>query len=112
MQGLQQGNFAGGVDAANFNYSPFLPDGTINFDAGQILFEVAWQRPQDYDLTTGLADPYSNRTNGSRLPAQSRVYQALKVVSEFNHGKFEQTIEGGGENFLFAVNHQRINFFG
>ena len=97
---LQQGNFAGGVDAANFNYSPFLPDGTINFDAGQILFEVAWQRPQDYDLTTGLADPYSNRTNGSRLPAQSRVYQALKVVSEFNHGKFEQTIEGGLYQFI------------
>lgn len=91
---IQQGSIAGGVSAREFNYNAFLPDGTINFDASQILFEVAWQRPQDYDLQTGLADPYSNNPNAPRQPLQSRVYTAQKCISEFNKGKFEQTIEG------------------
>lgn len=91
---MQQGSMAGGVTAKEFNFSAFLPDGTINFDASQIMFEIAWQRPQDYNLQTGLADPYSNNPSSPRLPLQSRVYTATKVVSEFSHGKFEQTLEG------------------
>lgn len=97
---IQQGQFAGGVDTTSLGYNPFLPDGTINFDSGQVLFEIAWQRPQDYDLTTGVADPYSNRKNSSREPGQSRVYIATKCVSEFNQGKFTQDIKGGLYLFL------------
>jgi hypothetical protein len=91
---MQQGSMAGGVSPKEFSYSGFLPDGTINFDASQILFEIAWQRPQDYNLQTGLADPYSNNPSSPRQPLQSRVYTATKVISEFNNGKFEQTVEG------------------
>ena len=91
---IQQGDLAGGVSVTEFSYSPFLPDGTINFDANQVLFEIAWQRPQDYNIATGLADPYSGVGNEARQPIQSTVYQAVKVVSEFRQGKFEQTIEG------------------
>ena len=92
---IQQGDLAGGVSVAEFSYSPFLPDGTINFDANQVLYEIAWQRPRDYNIATGLADPYLGAVNGeARLPLQSTVYQATKVISEFRQGKFEQTIEG------------------
>lgn len=92
---IQQGDLAGGVSVTEFSYSPFLPDGTINFDANQIMFEIAWQRPQDYNIATGLADPYSGSAGGeSRQPLQSTVYQATKVISEFRQGRFEQTIEG------------------
>ena len=91
---IQQGDLCGSVDAASFSYSPFLPDGTINFDANQVMFEVSWQRPQDYDINTGLADPYKGAAIGDRLPLQSTVYSATKCVSEFRQGKFEQTIEG------------------
>jgi hypothetical protein len=90
---IQQGSMAGRVSAAEFSYSAFLPDGTINFDAQQVMYEVAWQRPEDYDLTTGLADPYS-RVSKSRLPIQSSVYHATRVISEFRQGRFEQTIKG------------------
>jgi hypothetical protein len=71
-----------------------LPDGTINFDANQVLFEISWQRPQDYNIATGLADPYKGAGLEARLPLQSTVYLATKVISEFRQGKFEQTIEG------------------
>ena len=93
---IQQGSLYRGVNAKEFDYSAFLPDGTINFDSQQVMFEIAWQRPEDYDLGTGLADPYSRTQNfeGSRQPVQSYVYLATQCVSEFKGGKFEQTIEG------------------
>jgi len=99
---MQQGSLAGGVSAQEFNYSAFLPDGTINFDASQVMFEIAWQKPEDYDINTGLADPYSRTAaqGGQRQPLQSRIYTAIKVVNEFKQGKFEQTIDGRLYTFM------------
>jgi hypothetical protein len=76
--------------------SGFLPDGSIAFDNQDILYEISWQRPEDYDLNTGLADPYSQtqKKYNNRTALQSRVYMCKGVVSEFNKGKFEQTLEG------------------
>jgi hypothetical protein len=109
---IQQGSLAGGVNVQEFGYSAFLPDGTINFDAQQTMFEIAWQRPEDYDINTGLADPYARPGNEARQPQQSTVYQATKCISEFKGGKFEQIIEGalyffpipGGSNTAAAAN--------
>ena len=73
----------------------FEADGSISFDSQDIMFEMVWQRPEDYDLTTGLADPYAKQTGtGKRQPLQSRVYIATKVTSEFKGGSFEQTLNG------------------
>jgi hypothetical protein len=100
---IQQGSVAAGVDPKNFDYKGFLPDGTINFDSQQVMFEIAWQRPEDYNINTGLADPYSGAYSGNenleRQAIQSYVYQARKCVSEFRQGRFEQTIEGSLYNF-------------
>ena len=90
---LQQGSVTNAVNSKAVVYSPFLPDGTINFDVNDVMFEIAWQKPQDYDLSSGLADPYS-RSGGDRTPSQSVVYRAKSVQSEFRQGRFEQTIEG------------------
>jgi hypothetical protein len=68
-------------------------DGSIQFDTLPAMYEVSWQRPEDYDLSTGLADPYSKGA-GARVPLQSRVYTCIKVLSEFRGGKFEQTLTG------------------
>lgn len=76
----------------------FGEDGSISFESTDILFEMLWQRPEDYNISTGLADPYSGgystNANNTREAVQSRVYKARKVVSEFKGGKFEQTLEG------------------
>lgn len=76
--------------------SGFMPDGSIAFDNQEILFEVVWQRPEDYDLGTGMADPYSKtqKKYNARVALQSRVYIATKVTSEFRSGRFEQTLVG------------------
>ena len=100
---MQQGSFVGGVTPQELTFTGFLPDGTINYDSGQVNFEVAWQRPEDYDINTGLADPYSRtsaRNGNQRQPIQSRVYTARTVTSEFNNGKFTQNIEGLLYTFL------------
>lgn len=95
---IQQGSlFRPITDLAGQSATPgFEPDGTINFDNSQVLFEIAWQRPEDYDLATGLADPYAKTSikYKERQPLQSNVYQATRVTSEFKQGKFEQTING------------------
>jgi hypothetical protein len=72
----------------------FEADGSISFDSQDIMFEMLWQRPEDYDLSTGLADPYAKRTGPDKKPLQSRVYIATKVTSEFKGGSFEQALEG------------------
>ena len=96
---IQQGSLFKPIDADTFKVEAklgFLPDGTISFDSSQVLYEIAWQRPEDYNIKSGLADPYAKTSlkYGERLPLQSNIYQAIKVVSEFRNGQFEQTIEG------------------
>lgn len=90
---IQQGSVAAGVNVTGFDTNGFLPDGTINFDSSQVMFAIEWQKPKDYDLNTGLADPYG-KANKARKPINSYVYQAIKCTSEFRQGRFEQTIDG------------------
>ena len=85
---LQQGSLSGSILEQLSLDSSFLPDGTINFDAEQVCFEVQWRRASDYDLQTGLMD----RRN--EPPAVSRVYIASKVTSSFRQGQFTQVIDG------------------
>ena len=98
---MAQGRASSGVTSTDLSNPGFGPDGTINFDHGQVLFEVVWQKPQDYDLDTGLADPYKNK---SKQPQQSRVYTATKCTSEFRQGRFEQTLEGLLYKFIKTPN--------
>lgn len=91
---IQQGSLAGGVSVEEFNGGSFLPDGTINFDAEQVFFEVNYNRPQDYNVETGLIDGANDPINKNVTQNISRVFQATEVVSDFRGGKFEQTIKG------------------
>jgi len=97
---LQQGESFCGASARNFNFNPFLPDGTINYDAQQILFEILINTPNDYNLNTGLIDPNTQGTifqNGAQTPGaarQSYVYLANNCTSEFVKGKFTQVLKG------------------
>jgi hypothetical protein len=63
------------------------------------LFEILINTPADYDLDTGIIDPNTRTTvfeNQKRPGAtrQSYVYNATQCVSEFNKGKFTQTLKG------------------
>lgn len=103
---LQQGEAFAGLDPRNPNrYSAFLADGTINFDSEEVLFEVAFNKPTDYDLTTGLMDTGKNNYNANRAAGQagnaqqSYIYLATRVSSMFEKGKFTQRLQGVQRHF-------------
>ena len=99
---LQQGEVTHGVSASNFNFAPFNPDGTINYEASEITFSIAWNQPIDYDLDTGIMNVNGNNVSGtaslgvadSSGPQNTYAYVAQTVRSTFSKGKFEQELEG------------------
>jgi len=99
---IQQGSLFRDAEQIISTSTGFDPDGSISFDSTMPMFEVVWQRPQDYDIDTGLADPYSTQpAEYKRSPQQSRVYVAHTVTSEFNKGSFTQQLEGA--LYLFPI---------
>jgi hypothetical protein len=103
---LQQGEAFNGIPkGAPYYFSAFLPDGTINFDSQQVLFEIGYNAPADYNLATGLAEPARGRSNTTAQLDQtirsnyggtqeSRIYIAKEVRSQFVRGKFTQNLKG------------------
>jgi len=95
---MQQGEVAEGIDAKNFNFDPFNNDGTINYDSQEVVFDISWNQPADYDLNTGLVD--LNRTEiksdgtYSTQPQYNATYTAIKCKNIFSKGRFEQELEG------------------
>jgi hypothetical protein len=95
---MQQGEVAEGIDARNFNFDAFNNDGTINYDSQEVVFDISWNQPADYDLNTGLVD--LNRTEiksdgtYSTQPQYNATYTAIKCKNIFSKGRFEQDLEG------------------
>ena len=107
---IQQGSLFREVTATGFvdsSVTGFGVDGSVAFDAGDAMFEIVWQRPNDYDLQTGLADPFAKSKD--REPVQSRVYIVTKCISEFRQGKFEQTLEGSLFTFPIPQGTNAVN---
>lgn len=97
---MQQGEAFAGFDPVDLNFSAFLRDGTINYDAREIIFEVNYNLPVDYNNQTGLQDPGQNNFDANRAggvagqPRQSFLYTAYEVTSIFKEGKFIQELRG------------------
>jgi hypothetical protein len=106
---LQQGEaFVGRPIGSSDYFSAFLADGTINFDAGQVLYRVAFNSADDYNLNTGLqtvtgtavsssgagtdATALTGRAGGPA--AINRTFVAKEVYSTFAKGKFTQELKG------------------
>jgi hypothetical protein len=97
---IQQGEVWSGVAGANQDLSPFLDDGTINFESQEALFEVDFNKPADYNLQTGLLDPGQKNYGANRVTGvageatQTYIYKAISVTSNFRQGRFTQDLEG------------------
>lgn len=95
---LQQGEVTTGLGTKTFSFSPFNDDGTINFDAQEIAFDINWNRPADYNMNTGLIEVGSkNRqtlTGAAAEPTESARYKAVSCKSTFRQGRFEQELNG------------------
>ena len=90
--------------------TPSLPDGSLNFDASEVLYELRFNPVNDYDLSTGLTPVYQNNvtysqaTGETNLPQESIVWAAATVESYFSEGKFTQKLRGTIRDFAGAAN--------
>jgi hypothetical protein len=95
---MQQGEVAAGVSVANFNFSPFNDDGTINYDSQEVVFDISWNQPTDYDFNTGLMEINNTGVKpGGKPRTQPQLnftYTAIKCKNIFSKGRFEQDLEG------------------
>ena len=88
-----------------FNLAQSMPDGSVNADASEILYELRFNPAADYDITTGLAQvnanntAYSQSTGERNLPSESSVFSAHTIWSMFKGGKFTQRLAGNIKNF-------------
>jgi hypothetical protein len=95
---MQQGEVSSGINARDFDFRPFNDDGTINYDSQEVVFDISWNQPQDYDLNTGLMDiaRTGRKPDGTynTLPQFNFTYTAIKCKNIFSKGRFEQELEG------------------
>jgi len=89
---LQQGECGLGVSARTFDFNPFTPDGSINFDSQSVMFDVSFNQPVDYDFSTGIMN--TNSMNRQGLPQEHYTFQAIECKSTFSKGRFEQELTG------------------
>jgi hypothetical protein len=115
---LAQGEITNSLTANTMTWSPFLPkDGAINIEAGQVLFDLIFNRPGDYDFNTGIIDVNAqtykgNNANGSlsiMQPQAHLTYVATRVRSTFSRGTFRQELEGKVylDKFIDAANQAK-----
>jgi hypothetical protein len=92
-------------DPKSINLSPFMPDGSVNTAASEVLYEIKFNPVNDYNLSSGLAAINSNgglygqTTADIALEPQSTVFNALLVKSNFRQGKFTQRLIGAVRYF-------------
>jgi hypothetical protein len=94
---IQQGEIWSGVrstkntDSEKYDvyFDAFMPDGTINFDSREVLFQVSWNQPADYDAQTGVMN-----VKGGSYKQQTYIYKATNVTSYFRQGRFTQDLDG------------------
>jgi len=80
--------------------SPFMRDGSVNFNASEIYFTINYNTIKDYDIATGMADvgiENVGRDISSGIPGISKfsfVYRANIITTRLEGGKFTQKLEG------------------
>ena len=91
------------------NLSPFEPDGSMNANASEVLYEIRFNRVVDYDMATGLTPNFENNmakskiTGETNLAQESLVFTCFEVLNSFKEGKFTQKLEGTIRTFDSAV---------
>ena len=88
----------GEFDYAGISYGALRANGDINFDAQEVLYEINFNVPTDYDHNSGLMkvnqNNFSRTATDAGQPNNSFIYRAYEVTSRFADGKFTQELQG------------------
>lgn len=92
---IQQGDI---FYRAGKNFSPFMEDGSINYDSQEVFCEVNYNTIEDYDEDTGEAKPKDIQLKSVdqyvRTGTKGLIYQIIAVKNKFSKGMFTQSLEG------------------
>ena len=92
---IQQGDI---FYRAGKNFSPFMEDGSINYDSQEVFCEVNYNTIEDYDEDTGEAKPKDIQLKSVdqyvRTGTKGLIYQIIAVKNRFSKGMFTQSLEG------------------
>ena len=78
----------------------WLPDGSVNYDASEVLFSIEYNTPYDYDndgvMQVGKNNPYkkSRLPGNADGPVMSIAYRANEIITNLSKGAFTQKIQG------------------
>ena len=92
------------------NNPGFLPDGSADFDSGEVLLEVDYNTIEDYNEVTGEAKPKpielkspeetARTVTDSGIQYKGLIYQVTQVSNNFSKGIFTQDIQGVLRQYL------------
>jgi hypothetical protein len=96
---------------------PFMPDGSVNTAASEILYELRWNPATDFDMQAGVMPVNQNNwyqttpsvTGNTNTPSQSDIWAAAQVTSRFYQGKFTQKLIGNILDFNSTDRNYTIN---
>jgi len=103
---IQQGDLWSGVSGpvgagSGADFNTVLPDGSINYETREPIYEILFNKPVDYNLNTGLMDVTEKnvtvRGADGKMVSEAQisyVYRAFTVDSIFSKGSFVQELEG------------------
>jgi hypothetical protein len=92
---IQQGDI---FYRAGKDFSPFLPDGSVNYDSQEVFCEVNYNTIEDYNEDTGEATPKDIQLKSVdqyvNTGTKGLIYQIISVKNKFIKGQFTQQLEG------------------
>lgn len=101
---IQQGDVFWRSTGVQNDIPGYLPDGSLDYDSGEILFEIYYKTIEDYDEVTGVAktepvilksqEDVENTTTESGTAYKGLIYQVTEVTNKFSKGVFTQDING------------------
>ena len=101
---IQQGDIFWRSLGVQDNTPGYLPDGSADFDSGEVLIEIDYQTIEDYDENTGVATPrpielksaedIQNTTTLSGVAYKGLIYQITQVTNKLSKGMFTQNLSG------------------
>jgi len=88
--------YSGDVSLKEVGYKPYMPDGSVNFDASSVYFSVEYNTPEDYGvdglIEIGKNDPY--KQDGEANNMMKLTYRANMVTTYLRGGSFKQRLQG------------------
>ena len=80
-------------DRPDLSLDSFMPDGSINFDSGEVLYEVLFKTIEDFKENTGEFE----RIELTGTPGL--IYQLNSITSIFKDGSFTQELQGTQKSY-------------